>query len=81
MRHKSITKKSKNRKLNSKTQFPRTLSSTIVKMRYKFWVLMGVLVLAGIAIAMRIETPVVWTFLYGIGGWAAFTTNPSSNFH
>ena len=51
----------------------------MLKIRYKFWILIGVLVLAGIAIVMRIETPVVWTFLYGIGGWAALTTNSGNN--
>jgi hypothetical protein len=48
-------------------------------MRYKFWILLGTLVLAGVAIVMRIETPVVWTFLYGIGGWAALTNNSAKN--
>lgn len=53
---------------------------TVLRLRlhYKFWILFGVLILAGIAIVLRLETPVVWTFLYGIGGWAALTTNPGS---
>ena len=50
-----------------------------LRIRYKFWILLGILVLAGIAIVMRIETPVVWTFLYGIGGWAALTNNLGKN--
>jgi hypothetical protein len=79
MNSKSIAKKPKNRKTNSVTHASRTLPLATLKMRYKFWILIGVLVLAGIAIVMRIETPVVWTFLYGIGGWAALTTNPGSN--
>jgi hypothetical protein len=51
------------------------ISTAALRMRYKFWILLGTLVLAGIAMVMRIETPVVWTFLYGIGGWAALTNN------
>jgi hypothetical protein len=49
-------------------------------MRYKFCILLGILVLAGIAMVMHIETPVVWTFLYGIGGWAALTNNSGKDF-
>jgi hypothetical protein len=49
-------------------------SIALLRLHYKFWILFGVLILAGIAIILRIETPVVWTFLYGIGGWAALTT-------
>jgi len=56
-------------------------STASLKMRYKFWILFGTLILAGIAIVMRIETPVVWTFLYGIGGWAALTNNLGKNFN
>lgn len=48
------------------------------RLHYKFLVLMGVLILACISIVFHVETPVVWTFLYGIGGWAALTTNPGS---
>jgi len=51
----------------------RGISSADLKLRYKFWILMGVLLLAGIAMVLHLESPVVWTFLYGIGGWAAFT--------
>ena len=57
----------------------RSISTASLRIRYKFWILLGVLVLAGIAMIMRIETPVVWTFLYGIGGWAAFTNNLGKN--
>jgi hypothetical protein len=53
-------------------------SVTELRLRYKFWILIGVLLLAGISVVLRVETPVVWTFLYGIGGWAALTTNPGS---
>ena len=79
MSKKSIIKKSRVRRENSVLLPPRIFSSAMLKIRYKFWILIGVLVLAGIAIVMRIETPVVWTFLYGIGGWAALTTNPGNN--
>ena len=53
-------------------------SVALLRLHYKFWILIGVLVLAGISVVLRVETPVVWTFLYGIGGWAALTTNPGS---
>jgi hypothetical protein len=56
-----------------------SISTAFVRMRYTFWILLGTLVLAGIAIVMRIETPVVWTFLYGVGGWAALTNNLGKN--
>ena len=55
------------------------ISTAVLRMRYKFCILLGTLVLAGIAMVMRIETPVVWTFLYGIGGWAALTNNLGKN--
>jgi hypothetical protein len=41
--------------------------------------LFGTLVLAGIALVLRIETPVVWAFLSGIGTWAALTNNLGRN--
>lgn len=63
----------------SKARSKRNYSVASLRLHYKFWVLIGVLILAGISIVMRLETPVVWTFLYGIGGWAALTTNPRSN--
>lgn len=53
-------------------------SIAILRLHYKFWILISILVLAGISVVLRVETPVVWTFLYGIGGWAALTTNPGS---
>ena len=71
--------KSKKDKTPSKTHSKRNHSVAFIRLQYKFWILIGVLVLAGIAIVLRLETPVVWTFLYGIGGWAALTTNPGSN--
>jgi hypothetical protein len=55
------------------------ISTASLRMRYTFWILFGTLVLAGIALILRIETPVVWTFLYGIGGWAALTNNLGRN--
>jgi hypothetical protein len=56
-----------------------SISTASLRIRYSFWILLGILVLAGIAMIMRIETPVVWTFLYGVGGWAALTNNLGKN--
>lgn len=61
-----------------KTRRKHKQSVSELRLHYKFWILIGVLFLAGISVILRIETPVVWTFLYGIGGWAALTTNPGS---
>ena len=61
-----------------KRRFKQSKSVTELRLQYKFLILIGVLILAGISIVLRVETPVVWTFLYGIGGWAALTTNPRS---
>jgi hypothetical protein len=71
--------KSKKDKTPQKTHSKRRHSVAFLRLQYKFLILIGILVLAGIAIVLRLETPVVWTFLYGIGGWAALTTNPGSN--
>ena len=73
--------KSKNNKTHQKPHFRRNRSIASLRLQYKFWILIGVLILAGVSIVLRLETPVVWTFLYGIGGWAALTTNPGNNFH
>jgi hypothetical protein len=54
-------------------------STASLRMFYTFLILFSTLVLAGIALVMGIETPVVWTFLYGIGGWAALTNNLGRN--
>lgn len=70
--------KSKNEKVTKKTRQKRSQSTIALRLHYKFWILIGVLILAGISIVLRLETPVVWTFLYGIGGWAALTTNPGN---
>jgi len=50
-------------------------SVAALRLKYRFLILFGVLVLAGIAILLKTESPSVWTFLYGIGGWAALTTH------
>jgi hypothetical protein len=73
--------KPKNAKVTKKTRQKRSQSTTALRLYYKFWILIGVLILAGISIVLRLETPVVWTFLYGIGGWAALTTNPGNPLH
>ena len=59
-----------------KIKHPRqNISTASLRMRYTFWILLVTLFLAGIAMILRVETPVVWTFLYGVGGWAALTNN------
>lgn len=73
--------KSNNKKVSKTPRQKRIQSTTALRLHYKFWILFGVLILAGISIVLRLETPVVWTFLYGIGGWAALTTNPGNPFH
>jgi len=77
---KTSDKKTNAGKVKRVSRSHHNISTASLKMRYKFWILLGILVLAGIAIVMRIETPVVWTFLYGIGGWAALTNNLGKNF-
>src|SRR5688500_13073289 len=74
-----MCKKAKARNPKRVSRPHRAISTASLRIRYKFWILLGILVLAGIAIIMRIETPVVWTFLYGIGGWAALTNNFEKN--
>lgn len=76
---KNLSKSNKNEKVSKTPHRKRYQSTTALRLHYKFWILIGVLILAGISIILRLETPVVWTFLYGIGGWAALTTNPGSN--
>ena len=65
-------------KAPNKRNHKQNKSVTELRLRYKFWILFGVLMLAGISIVLRVETPVIWTFLYGIGGWAALTANPGN---
>lgn len=70
----SIRKTNKaNAKKGSRSQ--QSISIASLRMRYTFMILLSTLVLAGIAMVMHIETPMVWTFLYGVGGWAALTNN------
>lgn len=79
MCNKSSVKKTKERNVRKRSPSRHVLSAASLKMRYKFWILLGVLVLAETAMVMHIETPVVWTFLYGIGGWAALTNISGKN--
>jgi hypothetical protein len=72
--------KVKSEKSVRKNRLDSDVSIEYLKVKYKFYVLIADLLLAGISIVMRIETPVVWTFLYGIGGWAALTSNPRGIF-
>lgn len=65
----------KSKKTFNRSKTHRRLSVAALRLRYRFLVLIGVLVLAGVAIILKTESPSVWTFLYGIGGWAALTTH------
>lgn len=69
--------KSKTKKNNKSTRSSKrnNLSVSALRLKYRFFILVGVLVLAGVAILIKTESPAVWTFLYGIGGWAALTTH------
>lgn len=71
-------KESCRRQSPKKSSYKKNANTRNMKLLYQFLVLVGVLILAGSAINLQIESPVVWTFLYGIGGWAALTTNPGS---
>lgn len=77
--NKNLSKPNKNEKVLKTPRQKHNRSTAALRLHYKFWILIGVLILAGISIVLRLETPVVWTFLYGIGGWAALTTNPGNN--
>ncbi|HJQ14874.1 MAG TPA: hypothetical protein VJ830_09015 [Anaerolineales bacterium] len=66
------TKAGKVKKLKNPRQ---NISAASLRMRYTFWILLITLFLAGIAMILRVETPVVWTFLYGVGSWGALTNN------
>lgn len=66
---------SKNRKSFHRKRVNKRPNVAALRLRYKFLILVGVLILAGIAIVIKTESPSVWTFLYGIGGWAALTTH------
>ena len=79
MDSKASIKKTSTGKLKRGSRSHHRISTASLRMRYTFWILFCTLVLAGIALILRIETPVVWTFLYGIGGWAALTNNLGRN--
>jgi hypothetical protein len=79
MCNKAGVKKIKSGKLKRVSHSHHSISTASLRVRYTFWILLGTLILAGIALVLRIETPVVWTFLYGIGGWAALTNNLGRN--
>ena len=71
MCNKNIVKKAKvkSRKKVSRRRYDR--STKYLSILYNILVL-GILILAGVALTMRIETPVVWAFL--CGGWAALNS-------
>jgi hypothetical protein len=79
MCRKTSIKKTNAGKVKSVLRSHRGVSNASLRMRYTFWILFGTLVLAGIALVLRIETPVVWAFLSGIGTWAALTNNLGRN--
>jgi hypothetical protein len=55
------------------------LASLVTQTGFDLMPVFGTLVLAGIAMVLRVETPVVWTFLYSIAGLAALTNNLGTN--
>ncbi len=71
--------KQQSKKTSKRVTHKRYYPTAQLRLQYKFRILIGVLILAGISIILRLEPPVVWTFLYGIGGWAALTTNSGRN--
>jgi hypothetical protein len=73
MFRKARAKKHNARKLKTVLPYRRGISVKSLRIRYTFFILLGALILAGIALFLRIETPVVWTFLSGIGSWVALT--------
>jgi hypothetical protein len=66
--------KPKNEKSLRTVYRKRQQSLEALKLHYKFWVLIGTLVLAAVCIFIRLDTPGVWAFLSVSGGWAAFTS-------
>ena len=79
MCNKTHVKRTKAEKVKKLSRSHHNISTASLRVHYTFWILLCTLVLAGIALILRIETPVVWTFLYGIGGWAALTNNLGRN--
>ena len=76
---KNSAKKPNSGKVNGVSRSRHRIPTASLRLRYKFWILFCTLVLAGIAMVLRIETPVVWTFLYSIAGLAALTNNLGTN--
>jgi hypothetical protein len=75
MSGKTSTRKTNTGKVKRITRPRQSIPIASLRMRYTFLILLVTLVLAGIAMILRVEAPVVWTFLYGVGGWAALTNN------
>jgi len=65
--------KPRNEKPSKTVYRKRKQSIEALKLRYKFLILTGTLILAAVCIVMRLDVPGVWTFLSISGGWAAFT--------
>jgi len=74
-----LVKASPRRKDSKRSSNKKKSSQNVATLRlhYKFVILIGVLILAGVSITLERDAPVIWTFLYGIGGWAALTNTPN----
>ena len=72
MCHKNKAKKPKVKRGKRVSRHPRKLTAS-PRILYIFLILFGALVLGGIALFLRIDTPFVWVFLSGIGNWLALT--------
>ena len=69
MCRKTRVKKTKSRKPKRNSRYRRRISTTSLRILYAFLILVGALILAGIALFLRIETPSAWKFLSNIGSW------------
>ena len=70
---KTRDKKAHTRKRKKVSRYRRGISNSR-RILYTFLILFGALVLAGIALFLRIEAPVVWAFLSSVGSWVALTS-------
>lgn len=73
MCNKSRAKKAKVKSRKKVSRWHHDRSTKYLRMLNNLVIVIGILVLAGIALFMRIEAPVVWAFL--CGGWAALSHN------
>jgi hypothetical protein len=66
--------KPKNEKPSRTVYRKRKQSIEALRLRYKFWVLIGTLAIATVCAVMHVEKPEIWALLSMSGGWAAFTS-------